>query len=202
MKSVINEKCITCNRKSRAMARASDITTIVAFVIFLLPKSQSSEVHRDRSSSSIPQSDVDLLEFPLNLEFLEAEFFLFGALGYGLDRVAPNLTNGGPSPIGARRANLDTLTRDIILQFGWQEVGHLRFYVLSYFLTNYMASSTYCCSYMTQDLKHVVTQGYSEHSERIPKAIVGFKSIIICKRHGSCSWEKIESSFQSLREFA
>lgn len=118
--------CITCNRKSRAMARASDITTIVAFVIFLLPKSQSSEVHRDRSSSSIPQSDVDLLEFPLNLEFLEAEFFLFGALGYGLDRVAPNLTNGGPSPIGARRANLDTLTRDIILQFGWQEVGHLR----------------------------------------------------------------------------
>lgn len=62
----------------------------------------------------------------MNLEYLEAEFFLFGALGLGLDKVAPNLTMGGPSPIGAQKANLDPLTRDIILQFAWQEVGHLR----------------------------------------------------------------------------
>ncbi|KDP27959.1 hypothetical protein JCGZ_19039 [Jatropha curcas] len=32
----------------------------------------------------------------------------------------------GPSPIGAKRANLDSFTRDVIMQFGWQEVGHLR----------------------------------------------------------------------------
>lgn len=109
------------------MTSASNVITIVALAILLLfPKSQSSQVLRDHGSSTVPQSDIDLLEFPLNLEFLEAEFFLFGALGYGLDRVAPNLTMGGPSPMGARRANLDTLTRDIILQFGWQEVGHLR----------------------------------------------------------------------------
>lgn len=78
------------------------------------------------SGSYLPPSDVDLLEFPLNLEFLEAEFFLFGALGYGLDRVAPNLTRGGPLPAGARAANLDPATNDIILQFGLQEIGHLR----------------------------------------------------------------------------
>ncbi|KAJ0229423.1 Desiccation-like protein [Hirschfeldia incana] len=70
--------------------------------------------------------DRKLLEFPLNLEYLEAEFFLFGALGFGLDKVAPNLTMGGPSPIGAQKANLDRLTRDIVSQFAWQEVGHLR----------------------------------------------------------------------------
>ncbi|KAJ3685320.1 hypothetical protein LUZ61_014484 [Rhynchospora tenuis] len=75
---------------------------------------------------SLPPSDIDLLEFPLNLEYLEAEFFLWGSLGYGLDMVAPNLAAGGPTPIGGKKANLDPLTRDIILQFAYQEVGHLR----------------------------------------------------------------------------
>jgi len=72
-------------------------------------------------------SDVDLLEFPLNLEYLEAEFFLFGSLGHGLDVVAPELAEGGPPPIGARLARLGDLVRDVILQFGRQEVGHIRF---------------------------------------------------------------------------
>ncbi|KAJ4771020.1 Desiccation-related protein PCC13-62 [Rhynchospora pubera] len=75
---------------------------------------------------SLSPSDIDLLEFPLNLEYLEAEFFLWGSLGYGLDMVAPNLTAGGPPPIGGKKANLDPVTRDIILQFAYQEVGHLR----------------------------------------------------------------------------
>ncbi|CAA7048099.1 unnamed protein product [Microthlaspi erraticum] len=78
------------------------------------------------NSTSCTDQDRKLLEFPLNLEYLEAEFFLFGALGFGLDKVAPNLTMGGPSPFGAQKANLDPLTRDVILQFAWQEVGHLR----------------------------------------------------------------------------
>ncbi|KAK7329594.1 hypothetical protein VNO77_23764 [Canavalia gladiata] len=78
------------------------------------------------AAAPTPQSDVDLLEFPLNLEYLEAEFFLFGSLGHGLDVVAPHLAQGGPSPIGARLAHLDAFVRDVILQFGLQEVGHLR----------------------------------------------------------------------------
>ncbi|KAE9591620.1 hypothetical protein Lal_00038698 [Lupinus albus] len=74
-----------------------------------------------------PESpDIDLLEFPLNLEYLEAEFFLFGSLGHGLDVVAPGLAHGGHPPIGARLAKLGFLVKDIILQFGLQEVGHLR----------------------------------------------------------------------------
>ncbi|XP_028760111.1 desiccation-related protein PCC13-62-like [Neltuma alba] len=71
-------------------------------------------------------NDEDLLEFPLNLEYLEADFFLIGASGHGLDSVAPQLADGGPSPVGGRLANLGFLVRDIILQFGLQEVGHLR----------------------------------------------------------------------------
>ncbi|XP_010479201.1 PREDICTED: desiccation-related protein PCC13-62-like [Camelina sativa] len=83
-----------------------------------------SSPHKEEKSCT--NKDRKLLEFPLNLEYLEAEFFLFGALGFGLDKVAPNLTMGGPSPLGAQKANLDPLTRDVILQFAWQEVGHLR----------------------------------------------------------------------------
>ncbi|KAL0011894.1 hypothetical protein SO802_007002 [Lithocarpus litseifolius] len=49
-----------------------------------------------------------------------------GRIGHGLDKVAPNLTKGGPTPIGAKQANLDHFTQDIIKQFAFQEVGHLR----------------------------------------------------------------------------
>ncbi|XP_042497348.1 desiccation-related protein PCC13-62-like [Macadamia integrifolia] len=79
-------------------------------------------------SHAIPiySEDVDLMQFPLNIEFLEAESFLWGAMGYGLDKIAPELALGGPSPIGARKANLDNLTRAIITEFAFQEVGHLR----------------------------------------------------------------------------
>lgn len=74
----------------------------------------------------VEEEDVDKVQFAINLEFLEAEFFLFGALGYGLDRVAPELAMGGLPPIGAQKANLDDLTRNIITEFAYQEVGHLR----------------------------------------------------------------------------
>ncbi|XP_062108845.1 ferritin-like catalase Nec2 [Humulus lupulus] len=107
---------MSMNMRRESMA----IPIFVLMLILILPKSLA------KNGTSVPNSDVNLLEFPLNLEFLEAEFFLYGALGYGLDRVAPQLTKGGPPPIGARKANLDNLTGDVILQFALQEVGHLR----------------------------------------------------------------------------
>ncbi|KAF5191920.1 Desiccation-related protein pcc13-62 [Thalictrum thalictroides] len=75
---------------------------------------------------NVSSSDKVLLEFPLNLEYLEAEFFLWGSFGYGLDRIAPYLANGGPPPIGVTKANLDPFVKDIMVQFAFQEVGHLR----------------------------------------------------------------------------
>ncbi|CAN0855264.1 Ferritin-like catalase Nec2, partial [Linum grandiflorum] len=113
-------------------AMAAPQFLLLLLLLVVLPVSHSSRLfHRDSYATStiaskVPPSDVDLVEFPLNLEYLEAEFFLFGALGGGLDVYAPNLTMGGPPPLGARKANLDHLTRDIIEQFAWQEVGHLR----------------------------------------------------------------------------
>ncbi|KAK8499806.1 hypothetical protein V6N13_060872 [Hibiscus sabdariffa] len=102
------------------------IVFISLSVISVLPPAYSADFSAGYKESAVPESDLDLLEFPLNLEYLEAEFFLYGALGYGLDKVDPSLAEGGPSPIGAKKANLDTLTNDIIEQFAYQEVGHLK----------------------------------------------------------------------------
>lgn len=70
--------------------------------------------------------DVDPMQFALNLEYTEAEFFLHAAFGVGLDQIAPNLTLGGPPPVGAMKANLDEVTWRIAAEFGLQEVGHIR----------------------------------------------------------------------------
>ncbi|XP_021739901.1 desiccation-related protein PCC13-62-like [Chenopodium quinoa] len=90
--------------------------------------SSSKIVEHQRKSvqSNIPTWDTNYLEFPLNLEYLEVEFFLWGSIGRGLDTIAPELAEGGPPPIGVRKAFLDPFTNDVIAQFALQEVGHLR----------------------------------------------------------------------------
>ncbi|KAI7999731.1 hypothetical protein LOK49_LG09G01473 [Camellia lanceoleosa] len=104
------------------MATTTIVISSILLLLLFLPTSYCSENY----NSAIPGSDIDLLEFPLNLEYLEAEFFLWGSLGYGLDSIAPNLTMGGPPPVGTTKARLDPFTKDVILQFAFQEVGHLR----------------------------------------------------------------------------
>ncbi|THG16724.1 hypothetical protein TEA_008606 [Camellia sinensis var. sinensis] len=110
----------TTSMATTTTTTAAVISSILLLLLFL-PTSYCSENY----NSAIPGSDIDLLEFPLNLEYLEAEFFLWGSLGYGLDSIAPNLTMGGPPPVGTTKARLDPFTKDVILQFAFQEVGHL-----------------------------------------------------------------------------
>ncbi|KAI6692895.1 hypothetical protein NL676_020605 [Syzygium grande] len=96
-------------------------------LLLVVPSSNCADLEsHHHHHHKVPKSDVDLLEFPLNLEYFEAELFLHASLGYGLDKVAPNLTAGGPSPVGAKAAKLGPLIKDIILQFAYQEVGHLK----------------------------------------------------------------------------
>ncbi|CAN6548440.1 unnamed protein product [Malus baccata var. baccata] len=79
-------------------AYATTATAIAAFFI-LLPLSYSSESILDRHHHDSSSS------------YLEAEFFLYGAFGHGLDTVDPSLTLGGPTPVGAKRAHLDHFAR-------------------------------------------------------------------------------------------
>lgn len=108
---------------------------ISAFVFFMLFSHLFVVCHSNPTCESefpkdeIPvyKQDKDYVHFAQNLEFLEAEYFLWASYGYGLDVIAPNLTKGGPSPIGAQRANLDPLTHSIIMEFGNEEIDHLRY---------------------------------------------------------------------------
>lgn len=104
------------------------ITTVFLLLIlcFLIPLVAPEDDIDPDARKNIPKSDKDIFEFALNLEYLEAEFFLYGSLGKGLDYIQPNLTGGGPRPIGARIANLTPFIRNVITQFGFQEVGHIR----------------------------------------------------------------------------
>jgi len=97
---------------------------LLLLLLHCLGSSAGKSIESD--AERLPKSDVDLLEFPLNLEYLEAEFFSWGALGYGLDKLAPNLAKGGPPPVGAKQADLSPIVKDIITQFAYQEFGHLR----------------------------------------------------------------------------
>ncbi|XP_031103524.1 desiccation-related protein PCC13-62-like [Ipomoea triloba] len=98
----------------------------IVFFLIIIPSLGFATDDEHAGRDCLPEGDKDLLEFPLNLEYLEAEFFLWGAFGYGLDKQAPNLTGGGPAPIGVKEAKLSPLVKDIIGQFGLQEVGHVR----------------------------------------------------------------------------
>lgn len=105
---------------------ASAASMALFFLLLLLVPSSNCAGLSSHHHHGVPKCDVDLLEFPLNLEYFEAELFLYASLGYGLDKVAPDLPQGGPPPIGAKAANLGPLIKDIILQFAYQEVGHLK----------------------------------------------------------------------------
>ncbi|KAK7823908.1 ferritin-like catalase Nec2 [Quercus suber] len=94
--------------------------------LFILTLEVSLAMGAPTNCGPIQATDTDRIEFALNLEFLEAEFFLNGALGRGLDSFAPSFAKGGPPPTGAKKANLDPLVAKIIEEFGYEEIGHLR----------------------------------------------------------------------------
>ncbi|CAJ1940782.1 unnamed protein product [Sphenostylis stenocarpa] len=106
----------------RTVSTAVFLTSIV--LALYMQRASSSEVNV--SQTQPPISDQYLLEFVLNLEYLSAEFFSCGANGRGLDATAPQLTKGGPPPVGGRKANLNPFFQDIFSQFTLIKIGHLR----------------------------------------------------------------------------
>ena len=71
-------------------------------------------------------SDADILNFALNLEYLEAEFYLRAATGAGLTTAdsgnSASLTTGG-----AQVAGLTTVQQNYIYEIAQNELDHVRF---------------------------------------------------------------------------
>ncbi|KAF3436421.1 hypothetical protein FNV43_RR23513 [Rhamnella rubrinervis] len=107
-------------------ARIVLVIVTVELMIFSQQMVWGADPRNTSCGAPIEATDADRVQFALNLEFLEAEFFLYGALGQGLDSINASLAQGGPPPVGGQKANLDPLDRSVIEEFAFQEVGHLR----------------------------------------------------------------------------
>lgn len=107
------------------MAVSRGYTALCLCLLLSLVASSSADDMMKMSNFTI--SDFETIQVALNLEYLEAEYFLWAAYGYGLDVIAPYLVGGGPEPIGVQKANLSPYYVDFYQQMGLQEVGHLRY---------------------------------------------------------------------------
>ncbi|KAL3144311.1 hypothetical protein ABBQ32_14189 [Trebouxia sp. C0010 RCD-2024] len=69
-------------------------------------------------------TDADIVDFLTNVECLEGLFDTWGAFGFGF---VGNLELGGPSPIGARKANLSPEVTPYMQEIALSEQGHALF---------------------------------------------------------------------------
>jgi hypothetical protein len=84
----------------------------------------------DDGTATIPSvntyTDVDILNFALNLEYLEAEFYLRAATGSGL-ATADAGTGAGTVTGGAKITGLTSAQQNILNEIAYDEQEHVRF---------------------------------------------------------------------------
>jgi len=78
------------------------------------------------TSATTAYTDVDILNFALNLEYLEAEFYLHAATGSGL-ATSDIGSNPGTVTGGAQVTGLTTAQQNILNEIAYDEQEHVRF---------------------------------------------------------------------------
>ncbi len=89
--------------------------------------SSSSSSASAQSSSSAP-SDVDILNFALNLEYLESNFYSYAANGTSIDASLMSGTGTQGTVIAGQKANLSTtLVKNYAVEIAKDEINHVAF---------------------------------------------------------------------------
>ena len=80
-------------------------------------------------AGATPLSDADILNFALNLEYLEAEFYLRAAFGKGLDDADVGGGYGTLGPVtGGHQVNFQNkLIKNYAIEIAMEEQNHVRF---------------------------------------------------------------------------
>ena len=130
LKSIIDE---ALSRRT-FLAGAGTVAAATMFTGLTGCGSSSSKTSNPTSPGSF--TDADVLNFALNLEYLEAQFYLYAATGQGLspsDTAAPSGYTGsytqGTVTVGsaAAVAGLTSQEQDIINEIAYEEQEHVRF---------------------------------------------------------------------------
>jgi hypothetical protein len=69
-------------------------------------------------------TDADILNFALNLEYLEAEFYSYAVNGRG---IPDDLRGGGPASVGGQKANLTDNVLAFATEVAQDELNHVKF---------------------------------------------------------------------------
>ncbi len=82
----------------------------------------------ERVTAQTAVSDADILNFALNLEYLEAQFYYFAALGQGLPNDLLGGTGTRGNVRGGRKANLtDPVVQQYAAEIAADELAHVQF---------------------------------------------------------------------------
>ena len=80
------------------------------------------------SASAAGPSDASILNFALNLEYLEAEFYSWAAFGHGLDPADTTGTGRYGLVTGGKKVDFDTKAiKNYATEIAWDEIGHVKF---------------------------------------------------------------------------